>query len=182
MFPTPSGTLTCIPKFRIQFCLKIPFFSPSCNTKGLGIILLGTEIIQVTSNPVLIIDSDVARPQYLHGVKYSAVWVSGCKCNSHSSRCHFDMAVYRASGGVSGGVCEDCQHNTTGQHCHQCKPSFYQDPLKAISDPRACLRKLPFLTSVRMTQSRVVLVAFALSPMAIPCLNVHVVLKMLPNL
>ncbi|KAF4793886.1 laminin subunit beta 4 [Turdus rufiventris] len=63
-----------------------------------------------------------------------------CNCNSHSSRCHFDMAVYQASGGVSGGVCEDCQDNTTGQHCDQCKPSFYQDPLKAISDPQACLR------------------------------------------
>uniref|UniRef100_A0A8C9U968 Laminin subunit beta 4 n=1 Tax=Serinus canaria TaxID=9135 RepID=A0A8C9U968_SERCA len=62
-----------------------------------------------------------------------------CNCNSHSSRCHFDMAVYQASGGVSGGVCEDCQDNTTGQHCHRCKPSFYQDPLKAISDPQPCL-------------------------------------------
>uniref|UniRef100_A0A8C5J7J8 Laminin subunit beta 4 n=1 Tax=Junco hyemalis TaxID=40217 RepID=A0A8C5J7J8_JUNHY len=62
-----------------------------------------------------------------------------CNCNSHSSRCHFDMAVYQASGGVSGGVCEDCQDNTTGQHCDTCKPSFYQDPLKAISDPRPCL-------------------------------------------
>uniref|UniRef100_A0A8C3TNY6 Laminin subunit beta 4 n=1 Tax=Catharus ustulatus TaxID=91951 RepID=A0A8C3TNY6_CATUS len=62
-----------------------------------------------------------------------------CNCNSHSSRCHFDMAVYQASGGVSGGVCEDCQDNTTGQHCDKCKPSFYQDPLKAISDPQACL-------------------------------------------
>lgn len=81
------------------------------------------------------------------------------------------MAVYRASGGVSGGVCEDCQDNTTGQHCHQCKPAFYQDPLKAISDPGACLRKLPFLTSLRMAQSRAVLVAFALSPMATPMLK-----------
>uniref|UniRef100_A0A674HEF4 Laminin subunit beta 4 n=1 Tax=Taeniopygia guttata TaxID=59729 RepID=A0A674HEF4_TAEGU len=62
-----------------------------------------------------------------------------CNCNSHSSRCHFDMAVYQASGGVSGGVCEDCQDNTTGQHCDRCKPSFYQDPLKDISDPRPCL-------------------------------------------
>ncbi|NXQ11768.1 LAMB4 protein, partial [Peucedramus taeniatus] len=62
-----------------------------------------------------------------------------CNCNSHSSRCHFDMAVYQASGGVSGGVCEDCQDNTTGQHCDRCKPSFYQDPLKVISDPRPCL-------------------------------------------
>ncbi|KAJ7396972.1 laminin subunit beta-4 [Pitangus sulphuratus] len=62
-----------------------------------------------------------------------------CNCNGHSSRCHFDMAVYQASGGVSGGVCEDCQDNTTGQHCDQCKRFFYQDPLKVISDPQACL-------------------------------------------
>ncbi|XP_061222234.1 laminin subunit beta-4 isoform X3 [Neopsephotus bourkii] len=62
-----------------------------------------------------------------------------CNCNGHSGRCHFDLAIYQASGGVSGGVCEDCQDNTTGQHCDQCKPFFYQDPLKAISDPQACL-------------------------------------------
>ncbi|NXN13301.1 LAMB4 protein, partial [Indicator maculatus] len=62
-----------------------------------------------------------------------------CNCNGHSGRCHFDMAVYQASGGVSGGVCEDCQDNTTGQHCDQCKQFFYQDPFKVISDPQACL-------------------------------------------
>ncbi|PKU40260.1 laminin subunit beta-1 [Limosa lapponica baueri] len=62
-----------------------------------------------------------------------------CNCNGHSGRCHFDMAVYQASGGVSGGVCEDCQDNTTGQHCDQCKRFFYRDPLKVISDPQACL-------------------------------------------
>uniref|UniRef100_A0A8C0FLZ4 Laminin subunit beta 4 n=1 Tax=Bubo bubo TaxID=30461 RepID=A0A8C0FLZ4_BUBBB len=62
-----------------------------------------------------------------------------CNCNGHSGRCHFDMVVYQASGGVSGGVCEDCQDNTTGQHCDQCKRFFYQDPLKVISDPQACI-------------------------------------------
>ncbi|NXT39257.1 LAMB4 protein, partial [Pelecanoides urinatrix] len=62
-----------------------------------------------------------------------------CDCNGHSGRCHFDMAVYQASGGVSGGVCEDCQDNTMGQHCDQCKRFFYRDPRKVISDPHACL-------------------------------------------
>lgn len=74
------------------------------------------------------------------------VLVSGCNCNGHSGRCHFDMATYQASGGVSGGVCEDCQDNTTGQHCDQCKRFFYRDPLKVISHPQACLRKLPFFS------------------------------------
>uniref|UniRef100_A0A8C0HFF4 Laminin subunit beta 4 n=1 Tax=Chelonoidis abingdonii TaxID=106734 RepID=A0A8C0HFF4_CHEAB len=62
-----------------------------------------------------------------------------CKCNGHSDRCHFDMAVYVANDHISGGVCEDCQHHTMGQHCDQCKPFFYRDPLRAISDPYACI-------------------------------------------
>nr|XP_060634375.1 laminin subunit beta-4 [Anolis sagrei ordinatus] len=62
-----------------------------------------------------------------------------CECNGHSESCHFDMAVYLSNNGVSGGVCEDCQHNTVGQHCDQCKLFFYRDPQKAISDPQACI-------------------------------------------
>ncbi|MBZ3884468.1 Laminin subunit beta-4 [Sciurus carolinensis] len=62
-----------------------------------------------------------------------------CSCNGHSDRCHFDLAKYLESGGLSGGVCEDCQHHTEGQHCDRCRPLFYKDPLKAISDPDACL-------------------------------------------
>ncbi|XP_001607740.1 laminin subunit beta-1 [Nasonia vitripennis] len=61
-----------------------------------------------------------------------------CNCNGHSTSCHFDEAVYERSGRVSGGVCDDCQHNTRGQNCELCKPFFYHDSSKDITDPEAC--------------------------------------------
>ncbi|KJH49213.1 laminin EGF-like protein [Dictyocaulus viviparus] len=62
-----------------------------------------------------------------------------CECNGHATRCHFDRAVYQASGFQSGGVCDDCQHNTQGKNCEQCKPFFYRDPQRAITDPYVCV-------------------------------------------
>uniref|UniRef100_A0A8C2W1F2 Netrin-4 n=1 Tax=Chinchilla lanigera TaxID=34839 RepID=A0A8C2W1F2_CHILA len=61
-----------------------------------------------------------------------------CKCNGHADTCHFDINVWAASGNRSGGVCNNCQHNTEGQHCQRCKPGFYRDLRRPFSAPDAC--------------------------------------------
>lgn len=71
------------------------------------------------------------------------IWInmtllSECDCNDHANKCHFDMAIYLATGNTSGGVCDDCQHNTMGRNCETCKPFYYKDPKKHIRDSSVC--------------------------------------------
>lgn len=71
-----------------------------------------------------------------------------CNCNNHATKCHFDPAVYELTGRVSGGVCDNCTHNTMGRNCQFCKPFFYKHPSREITDYDVCRRKyeifLPF--------------------------------------
>ncbi|XP_028580478.2 usherin [Podarcis muralis] len=52
-----------------------------------------------------------------------------CQCYSHAISCHYNRTMdsfpnehYRGGGGV----CDNCQHNTTGRNCELCKDFFYR--------------------------------------------------------
>lgn len=72
----------------------------------------------------------------------------GCNCHGHSDSCHFDAARFEASGGVSGGICDNCGHNRTGPHCERCRPFLYQDPRRTRDDPHACICMLQLLSVI----------------------------------
>ncbi|NXH80692.1 LAMB3 protein, partial [Edolisoma coerulescens] len=72
-----------------------------------------------------------------------------CDCNGHSSSCHFDPELYRASGGASGGVCDSCQHNTEGNNCERCKTNYFRNQQQELSHPEACLRRCVCKDNVR---------------------------------
>ncbi|EDV30114.1 uncharacterized protein Dana_GF19300, isoform A [Drosophila ananassae] len=61
-----------------------------------------------------------------------------CNCNRHARQCRFNMEIFRLSQGVSGGVCQNCRHSTTGRNCHQCKEGFYRDATKPLTHRKVC--------------------------------------------
>lgn len=64
-----------------------------------------------------------------------------CNCNNHATSCHFDMEVFVKNNRTSGGVCDNCLHNTEGNNCERCKKNFYRDTSVPIDSPFTCKRK-----------------------------------------
>ncbi|NXL56178.1 LAMB3 protein, partial [Chordeiles acutipennis] len=62
-----------------------------------------------------------------------------CNCNGHSASCRFDPELYQASGGTSGGICDNCQHNTEGNNCERCKTNYFRNQQQDLTHPEACL-------------------------------------------
>ncbi|XP_037535050.1 netrin-4-like [Nematolebias whitei] len=63
-----------------------------------------------------------------------------CECHSHSDSCHFSLGAWRSSGRTSGGVCDNCQHNTEGRRCHRCRHGYHRQISLPLKSPHACTR------------------------------------------
>ncbi|CAF0763256.1 unnamed protein product [Adineta steineri] len=61
-----------------------------------------------------------------------------CECHGHAKRCRFDAVRFAQTNYTSGGVCEDCEHNTIGSKCEFCKDLFYKDNSLPITDAHVC--------------------------------------------
>ncbi|XP_053949186.1 netrin-B-like [Anastrepha ludens] len=80
-------------------------------------------------------------PQCVFGVKaFEELIPRMCQCNGHARRCRFNLELYKLSGRVSGGVCYNCQHDTTGRYCHYCREGYYRDSSKPPNHRKICKR------------------------------------------
>ncbi|XP_045065442.1 laminin subunit alpha-5 isoform X2 [Coregonus clupeaformis] len=76
---------------------------------------------------------------------YKANECEPCNCNRHSFDCYYDPEVDQRRASINiqgqymgGGVCMECQHNTTGVNCERCVPTYYRSPDHPLDSPLAC--------------------------------------------
>ncbi|XP_007481387.2 laminin subunit beta-3 [Monodelphis domestica] len=62
-----------------------------------------------------------------------------CDCNGHSETCHFDPAVFAASQGVSGGVCDNCRDHTEGKNCERCQLHYFRNRRPGVPIQETCI-------------------------------------------
>ncbi|XP_058131119.1 laminin subunit beta-3 isoform X2 [Dasypus novemcinctus] len=62
-----------------------------------------------------------------------------CDCNGHSETCHFDPAVFAASQGAHGGVCDSCRDHTEGQNCERCQLHYFRNRRPNASIQETCI-------------------------------------------
>ncbi|KAM6217376.1 laminin subunit beta-3 [Rhynchocyon petersi] len=62
-----------------------------------------------------------------------------CDCNGHSETCHFDSAVFAASEGLHGGVCDNCRDHTEGKNCERCQLHYFRNRRPGIPIQETCI-------------------------------------------
>ncbi|XP_062970480.1 laminin subunit beta-3 [Cynocephalus volans] len=62
-----------------------------------------------------------------------------CDCNGHSETCHFDPAVFAASQGAHGGVCDNCRDHTEGRNCERCQLHYFRNRRPNVPIQETCI-------------------------------------------
>lgn len=75
-----------------------------------------------------------------HGVNLGSPHL-GCDCNGHSETCHFDPAVFAASQGTHGGVCDNCRDHTEGKNCERCQLHYFRNRRPGAPIQETCIRE-----------------------------------------
>ncbi|KAG8007435.1 Netrin-4 [Nibea albiflora] len=63
-----------------------------------------------------------------------------CQCHGHADSCHFSQRAWLSSGVTSGGICDDCRHNTVGRRCQRCRHGYHRRPSLPLTSPHTCTR------------------------------------------
>ncbi|XP_048878619.1 netrin-4 isoform X2 [Brienomyrus brachyistius] len=63
-----------------------------------------------------------------------------CECHGHADSCRFSQWMWQTTGGVSGGVCDGCRHNTDGSRCQRCRLGYRRRHGRPMSSPHACMQ------------------------------------------
>ena len=71
-----------------------------------------------------------------------------CNCNGHTNKCQYNETVDMMQLSMDihgnmegGGVCQECQHFTTGINCHECIDGYFRPPGVLPNATEPCLRK-----------------------------------------
>ncbi|XP_029503578.1 multiple epidermal growth factor-like domains protein 9 isoform X1 [Oncorhynchus nerka] len=101
-----NGTTGCIP----CSCDSYGALGPLCDSSGMCVCKTGVYGDKC----------DDCHPGFF---RFSSTGCQPCQCNNHSSYCH-----------PQSGICLNCQGNTKGPSCEECKYNFYRRPSAALTE------------------------------------------------
>ncbi|XP_066294633.1 netrin-G2-like [Branchiostoma lanceolatum] len=76
-----------------------------------------------------------SKPGRYAGLTIPVLVIPECNCHYHADSCEYNATLGH-------GVCQDCQHNTTGVNCSECRAGFYPNISLPINHPNICIKQI----------------------------------------